>query len=126
MTDEELVKRLRKRQEFESIDGYKRIEWKDEDALEAADRIEQLEREQDDLVQAQQSLVETLSKSGRKRKDAEAKLAKAVEALGNIARQKKTEQIEAEGETEFSDFEGAYDMCIDVARAVLAEIEESK
>jgi hypothetical protein len=42
MTDEELVKRLRKRQEFESIDGYKRIEWKDEDALEAADRIEAL------------------------------------------------------------------------------------
>jgi hypothetical protein len=43
MSDEELVKRLRKRQEFESIDGYKRIEWKDEDALEAADRIEELE-----------------------------------------------------------------------------------
>jgi hypothetical protein len=42
MSDEELVKRLRKRQEFESIDGYKRIEWKDEDALEAADRIEEL------------------------------------------------------------------------------------
>jgi hypothetical protein len=42
MSDEELVKRLRKRQEFESIDGYKRIEWKDEDALEAADRIEAL------------------------------------------------------------------------------------
>jgi hypothetical protein len=43
MSNEELVKRLRKRQEFESIDGYKRIEWKDEDALEAADRIEELE-----------------------------------------------------------------------------------
>ena len=42
MSDEELVKRLRKRQEFESIDGYKRIEWKDEDALEAAGRIEAL------------------------------------------------------------------------------------
>jgi hypothetical protein len=49
MTDEELVKRLRKRQEFESIDGYKRIEWKDEDALEAADRIEELE---DNLAKA--------------------------------------------------------------------------
>jgi hypothetical protein len=49
MTDEELVKRLRKRQEFESIDGYKRIEWKDEDALEAAVRIEELE---DNLAKA--------------------------------------------------------------------------
>ena len=56
----------------------------------------------------------------------EATLAKVVEALGNIARQKKTAQIEAEGETEFSDFEGAYDMCIDVARATLAEIEGEK
>jgi hypothetical protein len=55
-----------------------------------------------------------------------AELAKAVEALGNIARQKKTAQIEAEGETEFSDFEGAYDMCIDVARATLEEIEGEK
>jgi hypothetical protein len=43
MTDD-LVKRLRKRQEFEFIDGYKRIQWEDEDALEAADRIEELEK----------------------------------------------------------------------------------
>jgi hypothetical protein len=42
MTDD-LVKRLRKRQEFEFIDGHKRVEWADEDALEAADRIERLE-----------------------------------------------------------------------------------
>jgi len=41
--DNDLVKRLRKRQEFEFIDGYKRIEWEDDDALEAADRIEALE-----------------------------------------------------------------------------------
>ena len=42
MTDD-LVKRLRKRQEFEFIDGYKRVEWEDEDALAAADRSEELE-----------------------------------------------------------------------------------
>ena len=42
MTDD-LVKRLRKRQEFEFIDGHKRVEWEDEDALEAAERIETLE-----------------------------------------------------------------------------------
>ena len=53
MTDEELVKRLRKRHEFESIDGYKRIEWKDEDALEAADRIEELK---DNLAKAVEGL----------------------------------------------------------------------
>jgi hypothetical protein len=53
MSDKELVKRLRKRQEFESIDGYKRIEWKDEDALEAADRIEELE---DNLAKAVRGL----------------------------------------------------------------------
>lgn len=41
--DDDLVKRLRKRQEFEFIDGYKRIEWEDDDALVAADRIEELE-----------------------------------------------------------------------------------
>ena len=41
--DNDLVKRLRKRQEFEFIDGYKRVEWEDDDALEAADRIEELE-----------------------------------------------------------------------------------
>ena len=40
---DDLVKRLRKRQEFEFIDGHKRVEWEDEDALEAADRIDELE-----------------------------------------------------------------------------------
>jgi hypothetical protein len=50
MTDD-LVKRLRARQEFEFIDGYKRVEWQDEDALEAADRIEELKRAVLDLAQ---------------------------------------------------------------------------
>ena len=43
----DLVKRLRKRQEFEFIDGYKRIQWEDEDALEAADEIERLTKKCD-------------------------------------------------------------------------------
>jgi hypothetical protein len=43
MTDN-LVKRLRARQEFEFIDGHKRVQWQDEDALEAADRIFKLEQ----------------------------------------------------------------------------------
>jgi hypothetical protein len=113
MTDKELIETLRGRNGFG---------WTED----AADRIEQLVEDNKSLAGAQESLVETLRESGCKRKEAEAKLAKAVEALGNIARQKKTEQIEAEGETEFSDFEGAYDMCIDVARAVLAQLEDWK
>jgi predicted RNase H-like nuclease (RuvC/YqgF family) len=44
MTDD-LVKRLRERQEFEFIDGHKRVEWEDEDALIAADRIEELQKQ---------------------------------------------------------------------------------
>jgi hypothetical protein len=39
---DDLVKRLRQRCEYEFIGGYKRIEWEDKDALEAADRIEEL------------------------------------------------------------------------------------
>jgi hypothetical protein len=50
MTDD-LVKRLRKRQEVEFIDGHKRVEWEDEDALYAADRIEELNRAVLDLAQ---------------------------------------------------------------------------
>jgi hypothetical protein len=66
MTDEELVKRLRERQEFEFIDEYKRVEWEDEDALEAADRIEA-------LLNLNEALVELMD-------DRDATLAKAVEA----------------------------------------------
>jgi fructose-bisphosphate aldolase class 1 len=50
MTDD-LVKRLRERQEFEFIDGHKRVEWEDEEALEAADCIEELKRAVLDLAQ---------------------------------------------------------------------------
>lgn len=51
MTDDAkaLVERLRKRREAEMIGGYERIEWEDEDALEAADRIEVLSAENERL-----------------------------------------------------------------------------
>jgi len=55
--DDDLVKRLRKRQEFEFIDGYKRIEWEDDDALEAADRIEELEAELAKAVEALEEIA---------------------------------------------------------------------
>lgn len=74
MKDDELTKQLRDLSAGPS-DEMQRIGNK------AADRIQELMREHGDLVQAQESLVETLSKSGRARKEAEAKLAKAIDAL---------------------------------------------
>jgi flagellar biosynthesis/type III secretory pathway protein FliH len=68
--DNDLVKKLRKRQEFEFIDGYKRIEWEDDDALEAADRIEALE--------AKLAKNEALMQAGFA--EYQRRLAKAVEA----------------------------------------------
>lgn len=50
--DKALVDRLRKRRESEIIGGYERIEWEDEDALEAADRIEALSAENERLANA--------------------------------------------------------------------------
>jgi hypothetical protein len=42
---DDLVKRLRQRRESEFIDGWERVEFEDGDALDAADRIEDLERQ---------------------------------------------------------------------------------
>jgi hypothetical protein len=116
MTD--LIKRLRSPlPKYVNFSGQVHVEENKllAERAEAADRIEELVKERKALAMrdAGYDVYAAL----------EAKLAKAMEALGNIARQKKTEQIEAEGETEFSDFEGAYDMCIDVARAAWAELE---
>jgi hypothetical protein len=38
----DIVERLRKRRETETIDGWERVEFEDTDALEAADEIERL------------------------------------------------------------------------------------
>ena len=43
MNDKTLVERLRSRKESEMIGGWERVEFIDEDAIEAADRIEALE-----------------------------------------------------------------------------------
>ena len=59
-------------------------------------------------------------------KSAEAKLAKAVEALREIARLNKTDELETEYDVEVADFEGGYDLCIDRARATLAELKGGK
>ena len=50
---------------------------------------------------------------------AEAKLATATEVLGDIAKQKRTDELETEYDVECADFEGGYDACIDVARAAI-------
>lgn len=51
-----------------------------------------------------------------------AKLKEAVEALREIATQKKTDELVTEFDVEYADFEGGYDACIDRARAALARI----
>lgn len=43
------------------------------------------------------------------------------EALEEIARQKRTDELETELDAEHADFEGGYDACIDRARAALQE-----
>jgi hypothetical protein len=113
MTDEELMKRLRKRREAEFIDGYERVEWEDEDALEAADRIEA-------LINLNEALVELMD-------DRDAKLAKAVEALGSIELYgSDTLSGRTDGPADAKwHREGVKEMR-DRARAALAEIEGEK
>jgi hypothetical protein len=44
-------------------------------------------------------------------------------ALRDIARQKKTDELDTEYDVEVADFEGGYDSIIDIARAALGEKE---
>ena len=54
---DDLVKRLRERRWPEFLDCSEQIEWKDDDALEAADRIEELEAK---LAKAIEALDEAI------------------------------------------------------------------
>ena len=56
----------------------------------------------------------------------EAKLAEALEALRDIARQKRTDELASKHCAEFADFEGGYDACVDVARTTIAELAGGK
>ena len=56
--------------------------------------------------------------------DLAAALLKAEEALEDISRQKKTDELETEYEVECADFEAGFDTCVDVARATLTEIRK--
>ena len=135
MSDEELIAQLKNSKGWPTLGkaAAARIDALTAERDEALNQLDSA-RHSVDVLEKRVAFVEgerrktfqALLKVKKIRDEVEAKLAKAVEALGNIARQKKTAQIEAEGETEFSDFEGAYDMCIDVARATLEEIEEAK
>jgi hypothetical protein len=51
----------------------------------------------------------------------EAENARLREALEEISRQKKTDELITELDVEYADFEGGYDACIDTARAALQE-----
>lgn len=50
---------------------------------------------------------------------ANARIAMLEKALAEIARQKKTEELDTEYDVEMSSFEDGYDLCIDRARAAL-------
>jgi hypothetical protein len=87
MTDEELIARLRDWQEHD--------EGKINDAREAAaDRIEAKAAEIERLEKACAEWAEVSQSNYQRAKTAEAKLAKAVEDLGEIAQQKKTDELE--------------------------------
>ena len=73
--------------------------WGGESSTRAAARIKEIMRERDAAL---------------------AELAEAREALTEISRQKKTDEMETEYDVEVADFEGGYDACIDRARAFLA------
>ncbi len=47
---------------------------------------------------------------------------KLIEAVEEIARQKKTTEM-SNDDLDFADFEGGYDACIDKARAILRAME---
>ena len=54
----ELIKRLRKRREWETMeDGYIRVEWEDEDAIDAADLLESYVKENEQLREALKSIL---------------------------------------------------------------------
>ena len=44
------------------------------------------------------------------------------EALGEIGRQKKTNELETEYDVEMADWEGGFDLCVDRARAALGDM----
>ena len=102
----------------------------------AADRIEELEAENFALAAQQCLFSDGSGLSGdewghqycamkRRAEAAEAKLATAVEALEDMANQKRTDELETEYDVECADFEGGYDACIDVARAAIRALKST-
>lgn len=53
-------------------------------------------------------------------------IAELREALEEIARQKRTDELVTSVDVEYADFEQGYDDCIDCARAILAKLEEQE
>jgi hypothetical protein len=58
-----------------------------------------------------------------KLKEAADEIEKLRTALRDIARQKKTDELDTEYDVEVADFEGGYDSIIDIARAALGETQ---
>ena len=56
----------------------------------------------------------------RRTEKAEAERDALLDALTDIAKQKRTDEQDTEYDVEHSDFEGGYDTCVNVARAAIA------
>ena len=85
-------------------------------------------------VEARENAMQALASMGQAHEayeaqlEAEAELARVrargerlVEALEDIAKQKRTDELDTEHDVEVADFEGGYDAVINVARAALAQ-----
>ncbi len=75
----------------------------------------------DDLVKRLQDFPTGIYVTSERalRDEIAARIAALEAALKDIARQKKTDELETEADAEYADFEGAYDTMIDLARAAL-------
>lgn len=69
--------------------------------------------------------VRKMNEAAARIEELEAEVVTATEALEDIARQKRTDELETEYDVEVADFEGGYDAIIDVARAAIRAMKST-
>jgi hypothetical protein len=74
-----------------------------------------LQKQWDETCAVRKELADALDLLAKR----DAELARKTAALTEIAKQKRTNELDTEYEAECADFEGGYDACIDRARAAL-------
>jgi hypothetical protein len=83
------------------------------------DRAEAAEAERDALSKACTEWSEVSQLNYQRAKAAEAEVARLRDVLSDIAKQKRTDELETVLDVEYADFEGGYDDCINRARAAI-------